>query len=342
MLELNLNLPLALPPHESTNASGKQRPIKDYYTGKELYELGVKKIPMLVEGLFLKTGIMVLAGSSDVGKSTLARQLILSIAEDRKQFLGWNLNLKYNKAIYVSTEDDSIAISYALNKTVKDEIEKNHLDNIRYVFDSTKLLTKLEAMLKKEPVDCIVIDAFADIYDGELNQLNKVRSFLSNFFNLVERHGVLIIFVHHTGKRTEALPPSKNNLIGSQGIEGRARQVIELRMDPLDSNFRHLCLVKGNFIPEEEKKSSYKLKFNEDLSFEMTGERTDFNDLAIIPEKKNRAKIEQTEKIVKLIEEDKLTFEQAAKELTKEGKKIGKSTVNNIYRKYNENKSQHS
>ncbi|MFA7691227.1 MAG: AAA family ATPase, partial [Methanofastidiosum sp.] len=137
MLELNLNLPLALPPHESTNASGKQRPIKDYYTGKELYELGVKKIPMLVEGLFLKTGIMVLAGSSDVGKSTLARQLILSIAEDRKQFLGWNLNPKYNKAIYVSTEDDSIAISYALNKTVKDEIEKNHLDNIRYVFDST-------------------------------------------------------------------------------------------------------------------------------------------------------------------------------------------------------------
>lgn len=333
MLKINCDVQLALPPHESPSTTSGERKIKDFYTAKELYDLNVKTLPMLVENIILQTGLMILCGSSDVGKSTFSRQLALSIAGSKEEFLGWKLHARHNKVIYVSTEDDSVAISYLLNKTIIKEYDKNYLNNIRYVFDSSFLLKKLDAMLKEQPADCIIIDSFGDIFDGELNQLNKVRGFMEKYFKIVGKYNTLIIFIHHTRKRTENLPPNKNNLIGSQGIEGRARQVIELRKDPGNSQYRHLCIVKGNYIPDSEKESSYKLKFNDSL-FERTNDRVDFSSLTSKPNGKKDDESELIQKIVKMKDVEKMTFEKIAEKLTSEGEKICKSTVHKLYSEY--------
>lgn len=335
MFELNYNPPLALPEHVSNFSRSTERVVKDCYTAKELREMNILEIPMLVEGIILKSGIMVLSGSSDVGKSTFLRQFALSVASCSDNFLGWKINAQHNKVIFVSTEDDSTAISYLLNKTIPADMSNtDYLNNIRYVFDSSKLLKKLDTMLIDEPADCVILDAFGDIYGGEMNQLNKVRKFMKEYSQIVEKHNTAIIFIHHTGKRTEGLPPSKNNMIGSQGIEGRARQVIELRKDPMNSQFRHLCIVKGNYIPEEEKQSSYKLKFNEDLSFENTNERVDFDSLIINPDDRKKAKAELSQRIVKMKDYEGLTFVQIAEILSSEGVQMCNSTANNYYREY--------
>lgn len=335
MFELNYSPQLALPEHISNSSCSTERVVKDYYTAKELREMNISEIPMLVEGVILQSGIMVLSGSSDVGKSTFLRHLALSVASCSDNFLGWKIHARHNKVIFVSTEDDSTAISYLLNKTIPAGIASiDYLNNIRYVFDPSKLLKKLDKMLTNEPADCIIIDAFGDIYGGEINQVNKVREFMNKYSQIVEKHNTAIIFIHHNGKRTEGLPPSKNNMIGSQGIEGKARQVIELRKDPLNSQFRHLCIVKGNYIPEEEKQSSYKLKFNEDLSFENTNERVDFDSLIINPDDRKKAKAELGQRIVKMKDVDKMTYVQIAEKLKSEGEIISKTSANNIYIDY--------
>jgi hypothetical protein len=111
--------------------------------------------------------------------------------------------------------------------------------------------------------------------------------------------------LHHTGKRTQNLEPSKDNLLSGQGLEAKMRVVIELRADLMNPAFRHLCIVKGNYLPANYKRESFVLQFDEpNFHFTNTGERVPF------------------ELLVKNVntEQDKEKWQQA-KELTDKGVK---------------------
>src|ERR1041385_4429483 len=59
------------------------------------------------------------------------------------------------------------------------------------------------------------------------------------------------------------------------------RLVIELRADQADASLRHLCIVKGNYLPGKAKRESYELRFDEQtFNFTNTGGRTPFESLA--------------------------------------------------------------
>ncbi len=89
----------------------------------------------------------------------------------------------------------------------------------------------------------------------------------------------------HTGKRTQKLVPSKDNLLSGQGFEAKMRLVMELRNDKSDENTKHLCIVKGNYLGKEYKNDSYKLTFDPDtFIFSNTGERVPFENLATVTE----------------------------------------------------------
>ena len=75
------------------------------------------------------------------------------------------------------------------------------------------------------------------------------------------------------------MKPNKNSILGSQGFEAKMRSVMMLTKDKDDDSLRHLCVVKNNYLSPEEKKFSYVIKFNENLSFEPTGKRVNFDDL---------------------------------------------------------------
>ena len=135
--------------------------------------------------------------------------------------------------------------AYLLYKQNKDlSIPVEELRGLRFIFDATDLLQQLEERLTAQPADLIIIDCFADLYYGNINESNQVRTFLQQYLQLAERHQCLVLFLHHCGKRTEDLPPSKHHLLGSQAFEGKMRLVFELRTD-IDSNqYKHLCCVK--------------------------------------------------------------------------------------------------
>jgi len=305
------------------------------FTALELFQMNITEFPMLLDPIFPKMGLTVLAGSSDAGKSTFLRQMAIAIARGDKEFLGWKINAEHNRVIYVSTEDDRLAISYLLRQTIDEDGNIQKLENLKYLFSLDNPFDELDAILSEYPADCIIIDAFSDLFPGEMNQANKVRTFMKPFFELVNRHNCLVIFLHHTGKRTEENPPSKNNLLGSQGIEGKARLVIELRRDPYDSNFRHFCIVKGNYVEDHLKTHSYKLLFK-DRQFEMTEDRVDFDELVTNPEKKQKVKAIKMERVVELKEKG-LSFEEIAAQMNEEGLSISKSTAHNYYKEANSN-----
>jgi hypothetical protein len=269
----------------------------------ELLSRQVKALPMLLDPLLPKTGVGCIAGSSDGGKSSFLRQLGFQTAAGEQEFLGFPLYAKHRRVIYVSTEDDSMAISYLLNLQNRGKhYTPDQLAGLQYLFETENLLQNLEASLTAAPADLVVIDCFSDAFGGKgtMNESNHVRGFLNPFKELADKHQCLVMFLHHTGKRTEQLEPSKQNLLGSQGIEAKMRIVLELRQDPHDPTIRHLCIVKGNYLPHGYKDESFALLFDENMLFSNTGHRTPFEHLVKIKVERSP---EQREQLIEQVKE---------------------------------------
>lgn len=251
-------------------------------TAAELMAMDITEIPMLYDGLIMAVGNWSIVGASDTGKSMILRYLAMCIVGGL-DFLGRPFRGEHKSVIIVCTEDDAESISVILKKQNKSlKLSEEALSGIRFIFDAADLHKKLDEELTRSPADLIIIDAFGDIFgSGDLNQNNQVRASINSYDVIAKRHQCSICFLHHTGKRTEEQTPSKNNSIGSQGFEAKMRLVAELRVDAVDGDLRHLCIVKGNYLPKEAKNASYVLKMDENLTFTDTGERTPFEELAI-------------------------------------------------------------
>lgn len=296
-----------------------------YTTGTDLLNRNIDEIPCLVEPILPRAGVVAMGGASDTGKSSILRQLAINVCTG-EDFLGFPLNSRYRRAIYVSTEDDETAVSYLLNRQNKQLLlHPDEYNELIFLFDTENLADRLDKMITDNPVDLAVIDCFTDIYSRSMNQANEVRTFLNQFSQLANKHQCLFVFLHHTGKHREHDLPSKNNLLGSQAFEAKMRAVFELRNDLADDTKKHLCIVKGNYLSASFKKESYVLDFSENLVFANTGDRCMF-DLLV---KNEDTKKEQYEKIVSMKNQG-YTYDQIAIEM---GIK-SKGTISKIVKRF--------
>jgi RecA-family ATPase len=280
--EFKKHVPLPIYNTTVTTPQATPQPENDYsqFTGDILLKRNVQNIPTLITPLIPKVGLCAIAGSSDTGKSSLLRQMATAICLEHTKFLGFKMNVTHNRAIYVSTEDDDGAVSFLLNKANQRwQAPPEAYKGLTFIFDTTDLVKRLDDELKARPSDAVFIDAFSDVYGKSMNESNQVRFFLNDFHLLAQKHCTVIIFLHHTGKRTEDLAPSKNNLLGSQGFEAKMRFVAELRNDLQEPGKRHFCIVKGNYLPGDYKNESFVLNFDENMTFSKTEERTYFDEL---------------------------------------------------------------
>lgn len=242
---------------------------KPYYTGEELLNLEVKEIPMLWKPFIPQTGIIGLTGPSDTGKSTLLRQLAISICLGDSEFLGYPLNVRYGKAVYISTEDGKDAVAVSISKQLAG-IAPENVKNLKFIFNNGDPKKTLSNILRKEKVDLVVVDAWADLYVGNTNDVGQVRHSLNGLSGLSEKFGCAVAILHHTVKSSEYYNPNKNKLNGSQGIEAKLRALIEVRQG--EDNDRILSILKGNYISNKEKSNSLILSFDENrLVFRTTG-----------------------------------------------------------------------
>lgn len=264
----------------------------------------------LLSPILPRQGVVALVGSSDSGKSTLLRGLAMAVVRGDEEYIGFPLSPRTHRALYISTEDDEAAIARLMRLQVWDS-ERQNFEGLHFIFDTDNLLETIELGLQTYAPDVVIVDAFADLYTGPLNENNRVRSFLQLFSQLAVKYHTLFIFLHHTGKRTESLTPSKHNAIGSQGFEAKMRLMMELRRDPLHPDLRHLCIVKGNYLTEEYKHDSFVLRFMPDLTFEATGDRVPFE---MLKERDVERETEESEKLemIRTLRDEGKTLQEIA------------------------------
>lgn len=250
------------------------------YSIENLIDMETDILPTLIDPILQQTGIAALYGSSDTGKSALARQLVMAVCAGDETFLGFRINTEHRRAVYVSTEDDEMALSYLFRRQFKGTDHPSSAFRRSHVLlDTDNLFEDLDVLLHKHPADLVVIDTFADLFIGDSHRANEVRGFLKQYAELAKRHKLLVLFLHHTVKGAEDYAPSKNSIMGSQGFESRMRMTMELRNDLHAPEFKHLCITKGNYIASEFKQKSFVLHFNEHLLFTNTGKRTPFDEI---------------------------------------------------------------
>ncbi|WP_159248803.1 AAA family ATPase [Tenacibaculum maritimum] len=304
----------------------------------DLFNFEFNSAPRLVEPFFQKHGIAAFVGTSDTGKSTFLRQLALTIALKKEEFIGFKINADHNKAIYVSTEDGHLGVSHSIKKQVlkliDDPSEIENIKNLEFVFDTDNLLDRLEKMITENPVDLIVIDAFADVFTEEINSNTKVREFLNKYDNLAKKNKCLIVFLHHTGKRTQNNKPTKDSIIGSQGFEAKMRVVMEIRTNSKNPNLKDLWVLKSNFLENEHKKESYVLNFSKDLIFSNTGERG----TATATSKSKYKSNPQLVKVIIELHDKGLSYRKIESELKGTGFEASKTAIGEIISKHKSKK----
>jgi hypothetical protein len=242
-------------------------------TAAALYTMNVGQPRMLFGDIIPARGLWTLVGSSDTGKSMLLRQLALACVKG-EAFLGLENKAEHGKVIFVSTEDDMAATSY-LVKRQSPGMER--LDNLRFCFDYGDVAQYLHTELSREPADLVIIDAWGDVYGKGLKDGALMRKALSVYAAIANQYSCSIGFLHHTHRRAERLEPGKHNIGSGQGYEAKMRLVIEFRADETDPALRHLCIIKGNYLGDDYKRSSYVLRFDQDsFTYSNTGARVPF------------------------------------------------------------------
>jgi RecA-family ATPase len=247
----------------------------DCFTLKEILEIDFSEFPFIVKGLIPAECLSLIVGESDIGKSTFHTQLALTIVSGMPKFLGREINVKHKRVLIVSTEEGIGAIGNRIQKQMaRIPIDSDASERLIILTSSDNITHRIREILKKAPVDIIIIDAFSDVFHLDMNISNKVRGFFNAYTDMIREFKCSIVFIHHIGKSREGLPLHKNQVLGSVGIVDKVRQALWLSRDKKSSFKRQLTIIKGNYVTDEEKNKSLVLNFDaESRTFDFIEEK---------------------------------------------------------------------
>lgn len=167
------------------------------FTAKDLHPTG-----QYVENMIPSTGSVLLFGTSGVGKTTFACNMMNSI-KGKQQFLGRNTNLTNCMFLSLDTPEELVKERWVRNKPLPFQqqfsfVPYGAFDCLHPQFQESPLWTKLGAYVREKKIGLVVVDSLRDVFDGEMNNDNntqKVYSIFQEWFNRAT-----VIFIHHTRK----------------------------------------------------------------------------------------------------------------------------------------------
>lgn len=188
---------------------------------KTFIETDYGEITWLVDNLCISDGFSIIVSKPKIGKSTLIRQMALSVAQG-KDFLGRKTTQGH--VIYVSFEEPI--------QQVQEHFKQMGVkaDTPMSVYASTKKPPNLDEWLIKEikktkPVLIIIDTLFRYVDVGQINDYTAVTNALAPLLNIAREYKTHVMGIHHANKHGE---DSGNAVLGSTSIFGTVDTLINL------------------------------------------------------------------------------------------------------------------
>lgn len=194
----------------------------------------------MVDGIFLRSTVALIAGDGGKGKSLICQQLVTAAALGR-QWLG--MTLKPGRALYLACEDDQdelhrrqAAINRSLSADMEDAIEGGlelhprvgkdsalmMLDRKTWRMQRTQLMDQLVARCRREGIQYVVIDTATKTFGGNQNDEIQVDSYITELRRLAIMMQGLVVITKHPSVSGRALGTGESgNVAWSNSVRAR-------------------------------------------------------------------------------------------------------------------------
>lgn len=217
--------------NETSNASRteEKRKIQSFsiMRADELYNLPEVKEQFLVDRLLPLGGLSILAGKPKDGKSCLARQLAIDVAQGR-DFLG--RETMRSGVLYLGLEESASQFQRAAKAA---GMKPN--DSIYAMFERVKVtpacaVQMINANLEEHrDIGLVVVDTLFKLARAkDTNSYTDSSDSLEPWHNLAMKHNIAILGLHHNRKAVSADAASSTNMSGSTAIAANATNIIEI------------------------------------------------------------------------------------------------------------------
>src|SRR5262249_10779043 len=200
----------------------------------------------IVPGLLMRRQVTVLVAPSGSGKSLLTLQLSLACGQGIA-WAGWHPRGAY-KSLIVNSEDDQdemsrrLAAALHVMPLIQQDSLRNRLafvdqtnDAIIAKFDvrsktlvRTPLVEMLIATIVQNSFDIIVVDPFAETFEGDENSNSELKWAGIIWREVARRTNAAVLLVHHTKKYATGMAGDVDAARGAGALIGIARIVSTL------------------------------------------------------------------------------------------------------------------
>ena len=197
------------------------------YSCAYIMDTQLKSNPYIVEHL-LYPGLYILAGAPKIGKSWLALDLCLSVAEG-EPFLKHETHR--GQVLYLALEDNLLRLQNRLYEFTEEPAEGLQFSTLASTIGSGLEQQLEDAKKKLTDLRLIVIDTLQKVrrtvdvkYGSDYSELGALKS-------VADKLGVAILLIHHTRKERDSDP--FNMISGTTGLNGCADGSFVLTRDSL-------------------------------------------------------------------------------------------------------------
>lgn len=227
-------------------------------TWKEIDSISFPRDRWLVNNLFPKEGISILASVSGEGKSLITLHLVKCLSEGSPLFGCSNFQTLESKVLYINLEMATSEVQRRGRMIGFSQQNENFFilneSNFNLNDGETGFDLKYKWLLKyvfDNEIKVIIVDTLRPAAGGlKEEKAEEVRAFFKKF-QILKNSGILIIFLEHLRKPSqfEGKIPKKEQLLGSQDKTANAETLIMIRKDESTGN-TNIYQPKNRLGPE--------------------------------------------------------------------------------------------
>ena len=230
--------------------------------------------------------IILLGGSTNVGKSILAMDIAISNATGINHF-GKPMSTGKKKVLYIDTElnDYQFTSRYQGCKTGKNLIRASFWEMMYGRTSTETFIEELEKLLyKKSRPELVILDNLCTICES-MNSPKAVTHFLHEMKRIKETYQITLIIVSHFKKVTIGSPLTDDLFRGTGMLTAMSDTIIAVGNSALGADTKYLKLLKTRMVRKPDTVSVLDISDEKYLHFEYV---EDADEMDILPQKNKR------------------------------------------------------